>query len=77
MGSDKINRLKRTFGTGEHGEIDIPKKIGNVKLSRIDHAAERGGCTRCYPHGIETTNATEKKNTRSWKKHRDKRYRTR
>jgi len=76
---DKANKsgVRRAFGVGEDGQILIPLKISNVVLARIEHAADRGGCTRCFPHGVETTNATCKKNRRSWKNDRKTQYKVR
>jgi len=75
MGKGNKRKLQQAFGTGEHRMLALPKKIGNIRLSLIDHVKERGGCSICYPHGPETNNATQKKNTRSWKKQRKTKYR--
>ncbi len=74
MKLNRRNKLKKAFGKGEINLAAIPKKISNVKISRVLNAEERGGCTRCFPHGFETTNATIKKNKRSWKNRRRKQY---
>lgn len=71
---NRNNKLKRLVGKGEMNTAAIPKKISNVKISRVFNAKERGGCTICFPHGFETINATNKKNKRSWKHHRRKQY---
>lgn len=63
-------KLIKAFGLNEFGCIDFPKKISNVKISRIVHTERMGGCSFCFPHGYETTNSTLSKNTRSWKKNR-------
>ena len=63
-------KLKKAFGLNEFGRIDYPKKISNVKISRIVNHEIMGGCSYCFPHGYETTNSTLSKNTRSWKKNR-------
>jgi hypothetical protein len=75
MGTRNRVGLRKAFGTEETGEIALPPKFSNVKLSRIAHAGERGGCTWCYPHGMETDNATCSKNRRSWKHSRKTQYR--
>ena len=74
--SNKSKKLKKAFGKGEMNMAAIPPKISNVKISRIFNAQERGGCTRCFPHGFETTNATIKKNRRSWKNRRRRQYKS-
>ena len=74
--SNKSKKLKKAFGKGEMNMAAIPQKVSNVKISRIFNAEERGGCTRCFPHGFETTNATVKKNKRSWKNRRKKQYKS-
>jgi hypothetical protein len=77
VGRADKKRLKRSFGWDDLGVVALPPKISNVKLSRIEHAKDRGGCTICYPHGVETTNATAKKNKRTWKLYRHTQYRPR
>lgn len=67
---NRSRRLKKAFGTDNKGLAILPRKISNVKVSRIRNAEERGGCTRCFPHGTETTNASVKKKKRSWKNQR-------
>ncbi|WP_025744151.1 hypothetical protein [Aquimarina pacifica] len=67
-------KLKKTFGLNEFGFVDFPKKVSNIKISRILHHEEMGGCSYCFPHGYETINATIYKNTRSWKKNRKKQW---
>lgn len=76
MGMGSKRGIARAFGTDEYGFPATPRKVGNVRLSRLEHANERGGCTICYPHGPETSNATVKKNTRSWKSRRKTKYKT-
>jgi len=44
--------------------------MGSAAAARIDHVHERGGCSLCFPHGIETTNSTAGKNERNWKRSR-------
>lgn len=64
---DSVNKLL--------GEIDedskLPDKISNIKLSRLK---DDRGCSYCFPHGIETDNASSKKNNKSWKKHRKNKW---
>jgi len=80
MGGIKVSankrhvRLRKIFGVDEYGFPDIPKRISNVLIARIIHHEERGGCSICFPHGIDTTNATWKKNRQSWKNHRRTQY---
>ena len=75
MGRANKNRLRRSFGLDDMDAVALPPKISNIKLSRIEHAQDRGGCTICYPHGLETTNATAKKNKKTWKHYRNTQYR--
>ncbi len=75
MQEENTRRYVRAFGIDESGYLLLPPKMSNVKLSRIEHFEDRGGCAFCYPHGIETTNATLGKNKRSWKHHRKTQYR--
>jgi len=63
------HRLRRRFGE------ELPRKIGNVQVSRAINGSIQG-CEFCFPHGLETRNATVRKNRRSWKKHRRTQYRT-
>jgi len=77
MGKGNNSGPRRAFGVDENGLLLLPHGIGNVTLARIEHAADRGGCTRCFPHGFETSNATSKKNRRSWKNHRKTQYKIR
>lgn len=63
-------KFKDTFGLNAFGEIDFPRKISNVRISRIRNTDSRGGCSFCFPHGWETTNAKWDKNQRNWKKYR-------
>jgi len=71
---NRNHKLQRAFGKDKIGFAALPEKVSNVKISRILHAEERGGCTRCFPHGPETTNASKKKNRRSWKNQRNKQW---
>lgn len=63
------HKLRRYLGE------DLPVKFGNVRISRIVNGEDRG-CSFCFPHGIETSNATWRKKKRSWKYQRRKQYRT-
>jgi len=74
MGSKGRGKVKKVIGKTAEGLPDTPQKMSNVKLSRIVHGEERG-CSRCFPHGIETDNSTVNKNRRSWKNHRKTKYR--
>ena len=67
--------LASAFGREEGGVPEALPRIGGARLARLLHARERGGCSRCFPHGVETTNATSHKNTRSWKHRRATRFR--
>ena len=64
----------KAFGLNEFGYIDFPKKISNIQISRIQNTDKMGGCSYCFPHGIETTNSKYSKRTRNWKKYRRKQY---
>ena len=77
MGNLNRRAFVEGFGVGELGEILFPPQMSNVRLSRLEHAREMGGCSHCYPHGWETSNATCSKNRRSWKYHRRTQYRPR
>ena len=70
----RSNILGRRFGRDEFGFVDLPTRYSNVRIARI-FAERRGECGRCFPHGFETSNATIKKNFRSWKHHRRTQYR--
>jgi hypothetical protein len=59
-------QFRDAFGLDEFGQIAVPKKISNVKIARL-LVGNLMGCSRCFPHGYETVNATENKNKRSWK----------
>ena len=74
MGSKGRRRVKKVLGTTAEGLPDTPKKVGSIKLSRIEHG-EESGCSRCFPHGIDTGNSTASKNRRSWKNNRKTKYR--
>lgn len=69
------SRFAKAFGLSEVGLPDIPPRYSGIKIARIAHTDERGGCSHCFPHGPETTNATAAKNRRSWKLHRSKQHR--
>ncbi len=74
MGGKGRGKIKKVIGKTAEGLPDMPLKISNVKLSRIVHGEERG-CSRCFPHGVETDNSKAGKNRRSWKNHRKTKYR--
>ncbi len=59
-------QFRDAFGLDEFGQIDVPKKISNVRIARL-LVGNAMGCSYCFPHGIETSNATANKNKRSWK----------
>ena len=59
--------LKAAYGRDELGLADLPSHLGSACFARYLYASERGGCTRCFPHGFETSNSTDRKNRRSWK----------
>ncbi|VXB85379.1 Phosphate ABC transporter substrate-binding protein [Flavobacterium sp. 9AF] len=65
----KFKRFKKAFGKDKMGSISFPTKMSNVQLSRIKNGEDRG-CSRCFPHGWETSNSTDKNNQRNWKKFR-------
>lgn len=66
-------RLIKAFGKNEADFGDVPKKVSGITISRII-IGEESGCSRCFPHGYETINATIKKRYRSWKKYRRKQW---
>ena len=66
--------LTNAFGNDEYGFSDIPNKISNVFISRIENR-RKTTCDRCFPHGIETINSHYNNTQRSWKKHRKAQYR--
>jgi hypothetical protein len=74
----KVNRDARldraTAGDGDPLSGG-PSHLSSRSAARILHVRERGGCSHCFPHGFETTNATESKRTRSWKSKRKTQYR--
>lgn len=76
MGRREHQRIKQMLGSTEEGFPDTPQKMSNVKLARLVHGDERG-CSRCFPHGPETSNNRWTKQSRSWKQHRQTRYRPR
>ena len=64
----------KAFGLNEFGKVDFPEKISNTRISRIQNSDKMGGCSYCFPHGIDTTNSKYSKRTRNWKKYRRKQY---
>jgi len=71
----KFKSLRQSFGINEYSLIDFPAKISNVKVSRILYGNEMG-CSRCFPHGMETINSKEVKFQRNWKKYRKTQWKT-
>jgi len=71
----KFKRLKKSFGINECGLIDLPKKISNIRISRILYGNEMG-CSYCFPHGFETINSKGIKFQRNWKKYRKTQWKT-
>ncbi|GMN06308.1 hypothetical protein MTsPCn5_16970 [Croceitalea sp. MTPC5] len=69
-------KFGKAFGLNEKGLIDFPKKISSVRISRIKNVDKMGGCSYCFPHGIDTTNSKHSKFTRNWKKYRLKQYKS-
>ncbi|MBN1489897.1 MAG: phosphate ABC transporter substrate-binding protein [Phycisphaerae bacterium] len=69
MGKRARSDLRKAFGRDENGFIDIPLTISNVTVARLIHGNEMG-CSRCFPHGQETHNSSDKKARRSWKRFR-------
>lgn len=63
----------KAFGLNEFGYLDVPRKMSNVKIERLE-LGELMGCSWCFPHGFETTNASCFKNRKSWKFYRKKQY---
>ncbi|MCA9496209.1 MAG: phosphate ABC transporter substrate-binding protein [Nanoarchaeota archaeon] len=65
--------LYRAFGIDEYGFEDIPNKISNVFISRIENR-RKTTCTYCFPHGIETINSHYNNYQKNWKRHRKVQY---
>ncbi len=66
-----LHRIKNTFDYNEYGIADISMKIGNRRISRIHNFMKMGGCSYCFPHGIECINSTaSKRRNRNWKLYR-------
>jgi len=72
--ANRNQKLRQVFSTNTQGIADMPEKISGVRVARILHTDERGGCSFCFPHGPETTNAAQKNKRRSWKNHRKNRW---
>lgn len=70
----KAKRLLKAFGKDDFGIAALPRKIGNVRISRIHNFDKVGGCTYCFPHGFECTNSTLSKRIRNWKQYRKTRW---
>ena len=69
----KEYRLIKAYGQNECGLADLPNKFSGTKVSRI-LIGEEMGCGHCFPHGIETKNSHYVNRQRSWKKHRQDRW---
>lgn len=54
---------------GRDPEHDWPNRFSNVRWERLC-SGEKMGCSHCFPHGIETSNATWHKDMRCWKRSR-------
>ena len=67
-------RLTKRFGKDEYGFALIPTKFSNVKISRFENVDKVGGCTYCFPHGIELTNSTYENLQKNWKRFRHKQF---
>jgi hypothetical protein len=65
----------KAFGLNKFGEVDFPRKISSIKISRLEFGTVMG-CSWCFPHGYETINSTISKNRKNWKFHRKKQYRS-
>ena len=65
----------RAFGLNDFGLADFPKKVSNIRISRLEFGRSMG-CPWCFPHGYDTINSTSSKNRKSWKFKRAKQYRT-
>lgn len=63
-------KIIHAFGLNEFGLIDLPRKISNVKISRLSNLEARGGCSICFPHGVDCNNSKFLKIKKNWKKHR-------
>lgn len=74
--SKSYRKLKNAFGADEYGFPMIPKKYSNVKISRLLKTDDVGGCTWCFPHGIELKNSAASKIQKNWKSYRKKQYKT-
>ena len=75
--NNRNKKLKMAFGKGEMNIAALPAAtFSNVKIAGVFHIKEKGGCSICFPHGPETTNATNKKNKRSWKNRRRRQYKS-
>ena len=66
-------KYRKAFGLNSFSMVDFPIKISNIKIARLRYGDERG-CSWCFPHGFETSNATRLKNKRNWKYSRKKQW---
>jgi len=74
MGRQRHEAEKRAWGMTDEGFPNTPTQLSNVRLARIAHGGAQG-CAFCFPHGSETRNSRWRKHRRSWKYHRQTRYR--
>ncbi|MET4108127.1 hypothetical protein [Hymenobacter sp. UYP22] len=66
----RVKQLRKAFGrTEQYALVDFPAKTSNVMVSRVIFGNLRG-CSYCFPHGPETSNATVLSRQRSWKRFR-------
>ena len=64
-----MKSLQKAFSVNEYGMVDFPKKVSNVKVSRILFG-NKMGCSYCFPHGFETVNSTISNRQKNWKRKR-------
>jgi hypothetical protein len=66
-------QIGKAFGLMEEWPfIDFPAKISNIQISRIIYCKKE--CSRCFPHGWETSNSTVNNRQRNWKRFRTKQW---
>ncbi|OUJ72464.1 hypothetical protein BXP70_18045 [Hymenobacter crusticola] len=65
----RVKQLIKSFGIlAERPFAALPTKISNVQVARVTHC--KNECPFCFPHGVETSNATILNRQRSWKRFR-------
>ncbi|MBL0741432.1 hypothetical protein [Chryseolinea lacunae] len=69
----KQKQMRDAFGVNEFGLVDLPIKISNVRVARIAYGDERG-CSYCFPHGCETSNAKIDNCQKNWKRFRKSKW---